>query len=165
MNQIVIYTSKTGFTEKYAQWIAKELDCEVKRLKDVDLTTLSNYDRVIYGGWVMGGMIMGLDKMQNVQVDNLVVFATGMSAPCQDIVELILKQNKIKEEQLFYLEGGYSPKKVGFAFRLMVNMVTGSVRKKEVKTEDELRMLETVKGMDRTDKSNIKPMIEYLKSR
>ena len=33
MNRIVVYTSKTGFTEKYAKWIAEELQCEAVSLK------------------------------------------------------------------------------------------------------------------------------------
>ncbi len=163
MNKIVIYTSKTGFTKTYAQWIAEELGCEAKSIKEVDVSTLKSYDTVIYGGWVMGGMIMGLDKLQKAGVDNLVVFATGMSAQCEGIKELILKQNKIETEQFFYFEGGYAPDKVGFLGRLMIKMVTGSVSKKEVKTEDELRMLETATGMDRTDKAMISPLLDSVK--
>ena len=162
MKKIVIYTSKTGFTKTYAQWIATELGCEARSLKEVDMTTLKAYDTVIYGGWVMGGMIMGLDKVQKAGVNNLIVFATGMSAQCDGIKELILKQNMIESEKFFYFEGGYAPDKVGFFGRMMIKMVTGSVSKKEVKSEDELRMLETAKGLDRTDKEMIKPLLKEV---
>lgn len=162
MNKIVIYTSKTGFTKTYAQWIATELGCEAKSLKEVDVATLKEYDLVVYGGWVMGGLIMGLDKVKKAGVNNLVVFATGMSAQCDGIKELILKQNKMENEKFFYFEGGYAPDKVGFIGRLMIKMVTGSVSKKEIKSEDELRMLETAKGLDRTDKKMIEPLLKEV---
>ena len=162
MKKIVIYTSKTGFTKTYAQWIATELGCEAKSLKEVDVTTLKAYDTVIYGGWVMGGIIMGLDKVKKAGVNNLIVFATGMSAQCDGIKELIFKQNKLEPEKFFYFEGGYAPDKVGFFGRMMIKMVVGSVSKKEVKSEDELRMLETAKGLDRTDKELIKPLLEEV---
>ena len=163
MNKIVIYTSKTGFTKTYAQWIATELGCQAKSLKEVDLGTLKDYDLIVYGGWVMGGMIMGLDKVKKAGVNNPLVFATGMSAQCDAIRELILKQNEIDPERFFYLEGGYAPDKVGFVSRMMVKMVTRSVSKKKVKNEDELRMLETATGIDRTDKKLIEPLLNEAK--
>ena len=35
MSTIVIYKTKYGATKKYAEWIAEELNCEVKNVKDV----------------------------------------------------------------------------------------------------------------------------------
>lgn len=163
MNRIVVYTSKTGFTATYAKWIAEELQCQVKPLKDIDVKSLKEYDQVIYGGWIMGGMISGLNKILKEDIKELIVFGSGMSAQCDGIRELVLKQNNVEPEKFFYFEGGYAPDKVGFIGNMMIKMVTGSVRKKEIKTEDELRMLETAKGADRTDKAMIRPLIEYIK--
>ena len=35
MKKIVVYQSGTGFTAKYANWIAEELGCEAKEYKKV----------------------------------------------------------------------------------------------------------------------------------
>lgn len=163
MNRIVVYTSKTGFTATYAKWIAQELDCPVKELKEMDVTSLQEYEQVIYGGWLMGGMISGLDKIKSVPIKNLVIFATGMSAPSETVLEIIDGQNKITLDNVFYFEGGYAPEKVGFFGRIMIKMVVASVRKKEEKTQEELRMLETAKGADRTRKEAIIPLVEYVR--
>ena len=41
-NYVVIYKSKTGFTEKYASWIAEELNCEKYPLENVSMVDLSD---------------------------------------------------------------------------------------------------------------------------
>lgn len=33
MKRLVVYQSATGFTEKYATWIAEKLSCEAKELR------------------------------------------------------------------------------------------------------------------------------------
>ena len=37
MKRIVVYQSGTGFTAKYADWIAKDLGCEAKEYKHVNI--------------------------------------------------------------------------------------------------------------------------------
>ena len=43
MNSIVTYKSKTGFTKKYAEWIAEDLGCKAVKLSE--LKDASEYDR------------------------------------------------------------------------------------------------------------------------
>lgn len=35
MKILLIYKSKTGFTEKYAKWISDEIDCEVVNISNI----------------------------------------------------------------------------------------------------------------------------------
>ena len=35
MKTLVVYTSQTGFTKKYAQWIAERMEADLFDLKDV----------------------------------------------------------------------------------------------------------------------------------
>ena len=44
MSKVVIYQSGTGFTAKYANWIAERLGCEAKAYKEVNPSELSDYD-------------------------------------------------------------------------------------------------------------------------
>ena len=39
MKTLVIYTSQTGFTKRYAEWISEELDADIYELKDVKKKT------------------------------------------------------------------------------------------------------------------------------
>ena len=160
MNRIVIYKSKTGFTEKYARWIAEELHCDAVELKKTDLSSLVNYDQVIYGGWIMGNMVSGYEKVKNLNVKELIVFASGMSVASDMVRENIAKQNGIPIENLYYFEGGYAPSKVGFMGKMMLKVIERSIKKKENKTPEDIHMLETMKGVDRTNREAIKPLVE-----
>ena len=46
---IVIYSSKYGTTELYANWIAKELKADLKKISEVKSYELIYYDTVIFG--------------------------------------------------------------------------------------------------------------------
>lgn len=67
MKTIIIYESGTGFTEQYAKWISEALDCECKKLKKVSPSELKEFDRIVFGGWIIGGGIMGLEKMRSIK--------------------------------------------------------------------------------------------------
>jgi menaquinone-dependent protoporphyrinogen IX oxidase len=64
LKTIVIYKSKTGFTQKYAKWIAEDLNCESLPAAKAVRHDLSAYDVIIYGGPVMAGGIMGWKKFR-----------------------------------------------------------------------------------------------------
>ncbi len=163
MKKIVVYQSSTGFTAKYATWIAEELGCEAKPLQETKPEELAGYDTVIYGGWIMAGMVSGYDKIKALHLKNVIVFAVGMTIAGAEVAQNIAKQNQIPEEKLFYFEGGYAPEKVGFVKRMMINMIKKPLVKKESKTAEDLYQLETFEGRDRTNKAAIKPLVQMVK--
>ena len=106
MKKIVIYESVTGFTKKYAQWIAEELQAEIKDTRTMNGVNLTEYDLVVFGGWLMGGRISGLEKIQKQNVKKLVVFATGASLDTKELAEEIRKANPLSGIPFCYLPGG-----------------------------------------------------------
>lgn len=161
MKKVVIYQSGTGFTAKYAGWIAERLGCEAKEYKSVNPNELTSYDLVVYGGWIMGGMVVGYDKIKGLNLKNVVVFGVGMTVPSDEVAGKIAEQNQIPRERFFYFEGGYNPQKLGVMKKMMVNMVKKSLEKKADKTADELHTLETFKGADNTRKEAIEDLVAY----
>lgn len=163
MKITVIYKSGTGFTAKYAEWIAEELGCDVKELRKTNINQLKEYDLVIYGGWIFAGMVSGYSKIKNMRPGNLVVFGVGMTPAGQDNTSRIIEQNGLDPEKFFYFEGGYRPEKVGFIKRKMMNIIKKSIQNKEEKTKEDLYMLEKFEGAENTDKEAIRPLINYAK--
>lgn len=161
MKKVVIYQSGTGFTAKYAGWIAEKLGCEAKEYKSVNPNELTSYDLVVYGGWIMGGMVVGYDKVKALNLKNVVVFGVGMTVPSDEVAGKIAEQNQISRERFFYFEGGYNPQKLGVVKKMMVNMVKKSLEKKADKTEDDLHTLETFKGADNTRKEAIEDLVAF----
>lgn len=162
MKKIVVYKSATGFTAKYANWIAEELCCEAKEYKNIKGNELSDYDVVIYGGWIMANMVSGYDKIKMMNLKKVIVYGVGMSVPSDEVIGRIAEQNKISRDDFFYFEGGYRPEKVGFFKRMMMNMIKKSIEKKPEKTAEDIHMLENFKGADNTDRAAIEPLINYL---
>ena len=58
MNPIVVYSTRTGNTEKVAIEIAKELNCKLIKISgETDFSTISlkDFDLVFIGTWIRGG--------------------------------------------------------------------------------------------------------------
>lgn len=106
MKTIVIFESATGFTEQYAKWIATALECQCKPLKQVSETDLTAYECIIFGGWIMGNGIIGLEKL-HAMVKPYAVFAVGSTPAYDEVVSSIKEQNKLGDIPLFYMVGGF----------------------------------------------------------
>ncbi|MGN0484875.1 MAG: flavodoxin domain-containing protein [Lachnospiraceae bacterium] len=161
MKRIVVYQSGTGFTAKYAGWIAEELSCEAKELKRVSKSELADYDMVVYGGWIMAGTVVGYDKVKTFNLINLVVFGVGISMPDEEIAAKIAIQSKIPQERFFYFAGGYAPQKLGIMKKMMLNLIKKSVEKKENKTVQDIYMLESFAGVDHTSRDAAQDLVAY----
>lgn len=124
MKTLVTYQSKTGFTQRYAEWISQELSCELKEASKVTAEEIADCDLVIHGGWVMGGMINGLDKIRSLKPRKLIVFAVGFTEKKDMDIAKCIEANKLGDTPFYYYEGGMNPKKMGFFGRSAVKMVT-----------------------------------------
>ena len=57
MKTIVIFNSQTGFTRRYAEWIAEATGADFMELSLAKQKDLTAYEAVIFGGWACGGEI------------------------------------------------------------------------------------------------------------
>ncbi len=118
-NCVVIYKSKTGFTEKYANWIAEELGCEAYPVENVNLVDLSKFDLIIYGGGVRAGRIDGIKFITKTRTrflnKKLVIFATGGTPPREtEAIERVRTMNVPKNSGIpfFYFQSGFNYEKM-----------------------------------------------------
>lgn len=162
---VVIFKSKTGFTQRYAQWISQELGCEAVQYKDRKKLRLEDYQTVVYGGGFFGGSIRGLkwllEQMPSAGEKRWVVFATGATPPEAPEVEKALRGNFTDRQwetvKAFYLHSGLCYEKMGPMDKLMMAMF-----KKMLKKSGETEALENVQSSyDHSSKDYIKPLIEY----
>lgn len=161
MKRIIAYESSTGFTAQYAAWIAEELQCESVALKNAKSLYLSDYDQVIFGGWMCAGKVMGYDKFVKLNAKNVVLFAVGMAPSVPEVTNKIIADNGFDAERFFYFEGGYRPEKVNFIMRTMMKMLKKSIEKKPEKTEEDLYIIKTFNGADNAKKEAVKPLVEF----
>lgn len=162
MKEVVIYQSSTGFTKKYAQWIAEELGCEAFELKKVSQDVIDNADTVIFGGWIMGNRISGLDKIRQLHPKNLVIYAVGSTLESLEIHSIIKNQNNITTEPFFYYEGGLNFEKMNFLSKMMIKKTQKSANKKKLE-QGKSADIEVGVSYDHTDKEKIKPLIACVR--
>lgn len=142
---VIVYKSNTGFTREYAAMLAKAEKMKCYELEDAEKQPEQGSE-ILFMGPLMAGRIQGLETARKQYTVKAAV-GVGMSPPGPQTLSTLSKANYIPEAPMFYLQGGWAPKKVSWLQRRMVNMVTRSVRKQLIdrgrkRTEEEQRYLD-----------------------
>ncbi len=173
MKTIVIYTSQTGFTKKYAEWISeaeKEADCV--ELSAAGRMSLDGYDAVIFGGWACGGSIKGLDRLKKYIAGwhgkKLIVFCVGASPANDEVILPALRKNfteyELEQVELFYCPGGICWEKMPPVSRVMMKIFLKMLKSKKNKSADEVEMIKMISfSYDISDRSYIEPILDCLR--
>ena len=174
MKALIIYTSQTGFTKKYAQWLSDRLKADIYELKDVQKKEdafFDEYQAIVYGGWAMAGKTVKInwffEKAKAWNKKRLAVFCVGGSPNDNPDVEKML-ENMITDEQkkyikAFYCQGGFDYEKMNTASRLAMKMFVSALKKKKDPTEDEKIMVKMISdSYDISDIKYIEPIAEYI---
>ncbi|MDP4151997.1 MAG: flavodoxin domain-containing protein [Bacillota bacterium] len=175
MKTIVIYKSKTGYTQKYAGWIAEELSADIREASKIDAEFLCEYDVIIFGGSLHAVGINGIkvitDNFEKLKGKKLIVFATGVSPLKDEALSEIKYKNFTGEElkviKLYYLRGGFNFKALPLSDKILMLMLKAKIRmkKKENLTADEKGMLAIFnKPIDYTKRENINSILEYARN-
>ena len=155
MKTIVAYRSKSGYTKKYAEWIAQELGC----------------DTVIYGGGMYAGGFNGvklitknLDKLSGKKI---ALFAVGSNPGREHEMKVFWDRVLTAEQQkyigYFYLRGGFDFDRLTARDKVLMKMLKVKLQKTKERTEDEQGMLDAYdKPVDFSNKDNIRPLIDFV---
>lgn len=169
----VVYQSKSGFTEKYARWIAEETGADLRKASETKLENLLRYDTVIYGGGLYAGGINGVKlitgHLGELAGKQLIVFGVGAS-PCRpNTVEEVRNANFTGEArekiQFFLLRGGFDLSKCNLKDKMLMNLFKVKLQKAPETDEDAKGMLACYDHpADFTDKKSIQPILDYIKN-
>lgn len=134
----ILYTSHTGFTARYAAFLARW-----SRIPAYDTHDLREHlpkgTSVIYLGWMCAGRIKGLARARR-QYDVRAVCAVGMAPEEEETIRRIRKDNQVEVLPFFYLRGGYNHQKVQGVYRLMMAAM-GKVMEKKAYRDPGARLL------------------------
>lgn len=178
MNTAIIYSSETGFTEKYAKWLKESLKdgAELFTLRDAKRKTVETwkkFDAVVYGGWCCAGNVNGfLWFRKNIlqwasEGKKLAVWATGASPIGTPDIELLMK-NLLNEEEhkivkTFYCPGGLLYEKMSLKNRMFMKMFEKMLATSAKKNKSLEPMVEMVShSYDISDRKYIDPLLSYL---
>ncbi|MDE6747868.1 MAG: flavodoxin domain-containing protein [Lachnospiraceae bacterium] len=172
MKTIVIYNSQTGFTKRYAQWIAESAGADCIELSAAKKKSMDEYEAIVFGGWACAGSISKLSWFKS-NIDKwadkkLIAFCVGASPIENPEIEPLLKKNftesELKKVSIFYCPGGFNYEKMHAPSRLMMKMFIKVLKAKKNKTEMEEEMIKMISSSyDISDKKYIEPILECLK--
>ena len=141
----IVYTSNTGYTEKYAKLLGEQLGLPAFSAEQAD--SLPEGTEILYLGWLMAGVVKGYKKAAQ-RFSVAAVCGVGMGpAGSQD--SDVRKNNAIPQKvPVFTLQGGFDRTKLHGIYRfmmgVMIKVMGSSLRKKENRTPEEDAMLEMV---------------------
>jgi len=167
---VVIYKSKYGYTKKYAEWIAQELDAALFEHANIKPAQLSEYDLVIYGGGLYAGGINGIKIVTKNPCKALIVFTVGLADPKITDYTPVLEQSFTPEQlagiKVLHLRGGVDYAKLGFIHKGLLAVVKKAADKKPLaeRTSEDCAIIEAYGTQtDFTDKAALVPLIEYVR--
>ena len=175
MKTLVIYTSQTGFTKRYAEWIADRLQADILNLDEAKKQKnefFNSYDAIIYGGWAMAGNVVKikwfLTRAANWKEKKLAVFCVGASPhespEVQTALDNVLDDEQKKYIKAFYLQGGLNYSAMKLPYKLAMKGFAAAVAKTKNPTETEKAMAEMIShSYDISDEKYITPIVEYIK--
>ncbi len=145
----VVYRSKSGYTEKYAKWIAKAADADLLKGEKTRGEDLLQYDTIVYGGGLYAVGINGIrlitDNYDKLKGKKIIVFGLGASPVRPAAVEEVRNRNLTKEQQetidFFLLRGGFDKRKLTPVDRVLMQIMKINLKLKKNPTPDERGML------------------------
>ena len=170
---LVLYTSKHGATQRYAERIGEPMDALVKEAAYARVAKAKTYDAIVLGCPVYMEKIKGLDffaeHAKDLQDKRLVLFTCGLNDPQQADVREAL-ENQIREKlgdaleyvQVFHLRGGIRWQSLGLVERLAMKAMVAGLKKKpqDQLSETEELLIETEDGaMDFSDEADIASIV------
>ncbi|MDD3193230.1 MAG: flavodoxin domain-containing protein [Oscillospiraceae bacterium] len=162
---LVVYKSRYGATERYAQWIAEALGCEALPVEKVKTATLLECRMLIFGGGLYMGRINGIAaltrRFQELKDKTLFVFTAGMTEPEDDGYYAFLYTRNFTEKMrkrihFFAFPGAVEAQKLGRFHRWVMRMAMQDRAKKDPANAQEYLKMQ----MDFVDPQYIKPLVE-----
>lgn len=165
----VIYCSKTGFSARYARWIARDLHADLYRYKTVDTALLAPYQVIIYGAGFYAGKLKGarwfMRTVRPLSSAHIIVFATG-SMPhvhprdLQREWDMSFRLREQEQIHLFYLPGGMNYTRLSLPSQLLMHLYRFYMLHSSKTRSDTRKLMRRLNhSVDYTDRKAIKPIL------
>ena len=169
MKNVVIYTSQTGFTKRYAEWIGEATEAEVVNITQAKKLNLRDCDTIILGSHVCADNIVKAKKFAKIlrkyAGKKCALFVTGVSPAASDrLKESFAKAfSQYPHLHFYYFPAGFNYEKLNGISRFLINLFRKALAAQKDKTEADLAMEKMISSSyDISDKTLIVPLTEYI---
>ncbi len=171
MNQsvLILYTSRTGFTARYAKWLGEALTAPVYALDDKSCPLLDAYDLILCGGGIYGQELSGIKEFRRLEKRHpsarFLYFATGVRPATEAVRRQLMDYNFPHRSQadFFYLRGGLDPEKLDSNQKTLLSLYKAMLKRRKVLSAEDAHMLELLDhSSDFTSQDELAPLLAYL---
>ncbi len=148
MRTLIIYYSKTGNAEKYAQDIGKAVNADVIPFKKYKVKMAKDYDTIVFGSRVIGSRIQKIDEFlrdyEEIEDKNVIIFSTGMSIVSKEARLNLISANLLDMYHIRYyqLRGSFDYQKLGGLEKFMFSNSLRMIAHDPNSTADQKMLLE-----------------------
>ena len=171
----VIYKTKYGSTEKYARWIAQDVNADLYKSGSVSIDSLMAYDTIVYCGGLYAGGMLGFSSIKKnygrLSRKKLIVVAVGATTKNEAAAKEIKEKNLTAEMKdnipFFLLRGGLDYKRMNAKDRMLMYLLVKSLKSKNPdKLDNDAKGIIATYGktVDFTNKSAIAPIVAAIKA-
>lgn len=160
---VIIYCSKTGFSQRYAQWLAEDTGAEILPYQKRGALHLDAFDTIILVGGLYAGTMRGLPWLKKQQLAGKRAAAVAVGASPADSPELAQTMEKLFAGQTqirsFYCRGGLDYARMGAVDRAMMAGMRAMLRRQG--QEEALRLVSA--SFDAVRRENLAEIERWLK--
>jgi menaquinone-dependent protoporphyrinogen IX oxidase len=162
--------SFSGFTRRYAEWIAEDTGLTICDLKEIEKDDLKS-DFLLIGVPIHSQELCGIKKIRKILREKssdtrIILFATGLRCGDEKVKESILKYNfrEQRPDAFFYFTGGLDQDRLTANDKILLKLQQMMIGRHPDRTESDLELLRKLRsGGDFTDRDEVQPLIDYLK--
>lgn len=126
MKTLILYRTNQGNTERYARDIAAAVGADVLKMNRWNLRKAKDYDCLVFGGWVRGGIIQGLDDFlasyDSFEGKEVLIYSVGISVPTKQGRADMISRNLLDMYHVRYYQfrGSFDFKKLRFPQNILM---------------------------------------------
>ncbi len=154
---IVVYSSHTGSTQKYAQTFADKVGYACYSVKD----EYDRNDEIIYFGWLRGPSIVDLNLIDRKKL----IAVVSVSIEKDDVLFRKVKESEKIGVPFYNLRGWIDRKKVGFFPKILFIFLAVKYKLKGLDDYTGPMYDAMLNGGSFYDESGLDPIIEFVRSR
>lgn len=151
----IVYSSSTGFTQRYAKLLAEKTGLLAYDMAGGSLPPKGS--EILYLGWLRAGSLVGYRKAaRRYRVRALGVVGMSPTPNGKAMEDMTLPA--------FYLPGGYRPDELTGLDKLMMGAMGRMLARKTPENEEEAMMYQAFRtGCDFFDPESLAPVVGFLK--
>ena len=169
MKKLILYKSNCGSTKKYAEDIGKAVGADVMPLKQFKWKALNQYDIIVFGGWVMGGNIQGVNDFlvhwEEMKDRNVIIFAVGMGYPTPEGRNTLINQTVLDlyHIRFYQFQGSFDFKKLNLVHKALMKTSIARIARKPDATEGDKQLLSVLENpLEVYDQAKVDRVIEVI---